>query len=95
MHDENMGFMGNSNVKRVSRRDFIRAVPAAAAFGSLSLSQLGCENSKMKYVTLGRSGIKASVFLGDRMTDVKMYEAALASGVNYWHKIGHWAEPAP
>lgn len=79
----------------LSRRDFMKAVPAAAAFGSLSLSQLGCENSKMKYVTLGRSGIRASVFLGDRMTDVKMYEAALASGVNYWHKIGHWADPAP
>lgn len=81
--------------KHVSRRTFMKSAPAAAAVGSLSLSQLGCENSKMKYVTLGRSGIKASVFLGDQMTDVKMYEAALASGVNYWHKIGHWAEPAP
>ena len=29
------------------------------------------------------------------MSDRKMYEIAIASGVNYWHKIGHWADPAP
>lgn len=81
--------------QNISRRRFIKGISATAAAGALSFSGLGCQNSKMKYVTLGRSGIKASVFLGDQMTDVKMYEVALASGVNYWHKIGHWAEPAP
>ena len=81
---------------RVNRRTFIKGASAAAIGGSV-FTGVGCgtEAGKMKYVTLGRSGIKASVFLGDRMTDVKMYEAALASGVNYWHKIGHWADPAP
>jgi predicted aldo/keto reductase-like oxidoreductase len=95
MHDQTPATKGECCPENLSRRDFMKTIPSAAAFGSLTLSQFGCENSKMKYVTLGRSGIKASVFLGDQMTDVKMYEAALASGVNYWHKIGHWAEPAP
>lgn len=92
-----------------SRRRFIRAVSTGAVAlaagiprGSAAPSGLGTGRTetetlpgKMKYAVLGRSGIRASVFLGDQMTDVRMYELALASGVNYWHKIGLWAEPAP
>ena len=50
---------------------------------------------KIKYVTLGRTGLRVSQFLGDRMADVEMYKAALDAGINYWHKFGQWADPAP
>ena len=93
----------------LSRRRFIQAVstgamalaagfsrgPAAASGFGTGRMETGDLPGKMRYAILGRSGIRASVFLGDQMTDIRMYELALASGVNYWHKIGQWAEPAP
>jgi len=51
--------------------------------------------AKLQTVTLGRTGMTVSKFLGDRMADVEMYKAALDAGINYWHKFGHWADPAP
>ena len=81
----------------ISRRNFIKEVSVTAAAGAIVVADINCVSSsnKMKYVTLGRTGIKVSQFLGDRMSDRKMYEIAIASGVNYWHKFGHWADPAP
>ncbi len=81
----------------ISRRRFMKEVSATATVGTLGIGALSCDiNPKgMKSVTLGRTGMKFTQFLGDRMTDRKMYEIALAAGVNYWHKIGHWADPAP
>ena len=49
----------------------------------------------MKYVKLRRTDMTVSQFLGDRMADRRMYELALEAGINYWHKIGSWADPAP
>ena len=92
---------GNENhhgdVKRsvlLSRRDFMKSASAAAAAGAVGMTISGCKG-KMKYVRLGQTDMKVSQFLGDRMTDSSMYKIALASGVNYWHKFGHWKEPAP
>ena len=104
-----MGKTKNKRVGTISRRRFIQAVSTGAVALAAGFSQGSADSSgfgtgrmetenlpgKMKYAVLGRSGIRASVFLGDQMTDVRMYELALASGVNYWHKFGLWAEPAP
>lgn len=81
----------------ISRRHFMKGVSATAAIGAAGfagLNSAGCGKG-VKYVTLGRTGIKVSQFFGDRMADRKLYEIALASGINYWHKFGHWADPAP
>ena len=53
------------------------------------------EPGKVRYVTLGRTGLRVSQFLGDRMAEVEMYKAALDAGINYWHKFGQWVDPAP
>jgi len=80
-----------------TRRTFMKTAGAAATAGTLVLAGFDCRNlsSRMKYVTLGRTGIRVSQFLGDRMTDRRMYELAITAGVNYWHKFGHWDDPAP
>ncbi|MFC1651492.1 twin-arginine translocation signal domain-containing protein [Candidatus Latescibacterota bacterium] len=80
----------------ISRRNFIKGA-STTAVGAIGVAGMNCSNNrnKVKNVTLGRTGIKVSQFFGDRMSDRKMYELAIASGVNYWHKIGHWADPAP
>ncbi len=78
----------------VSRRRFMKDASLTAAAGAVALSGFGCKGG-MKYNSLGRSGIKASIFFGDQMADAKMYEMAIGAGVNYWHKIGGWKEPAP
>lgn len=81
----------------ISRRRFIKNASATAAVGAAGfagMNSTGCGKG-MKYVKLGRTDITASQFLGDRMADRKMYELAIASGINYWHKIGGWADPAP
>lgn len=88
----------------LSRRGFIRNTAAGALAGAAGVTGIGCAGlayksgpggKKVRYVTLGRTGLRVSQFLGDRMADRKMYELALASGVNYWHKFGQWDEPAP
>jgi len=86
-----------NNTGTLSRRRFMKNASATAAVGAVGLAGLntGCSQKGMKYVTLGRTGIKVSQFFGDRMADRKIYEMLLASGVNYWHKFGHWADPAP
>jgi uncharacterized protein len=81
----------------ISRRHFIKNASATAAAGTAGLAgfgSMGCQK-KLKTVKLRRTDMKVSKFLGDRMADRKLYELALASGVNYWHKFGHWADPAP
>jgi uncharacterized protein len=91
------------NSEHISRRGFIKKTSATALVGAAGISGLDCSapginkngGKKIKYVTLGRTGMKVSQFLGDRMADRKMYELALAAGVNYWHKFGQWVEPAP
>jgi predicted aldo/keto reductase-like oxidoreductase len=82
---------------KISRRHFMRGVAVTAAAGTLGLTGFDCIKlrNRIKYVTLGRTGMKVSQFLGDRMDDRKMYELAIAAGINYWHKYGHWEEPAP
>ncbi len=70
------------------------ATAAAGAAGVAGLGIAGCD-SKLKQVKLRRTDMTVSQFLGDRMADRRMYELAIASGVNYWHKIGSWADPAP
>jgi len=89
---------GNDNFDAgMSRRSFMKNVSATAAVGAAGLAGIGltgCE-SKMKFVKLRRTDMVVSQFLGDRMADRRMYELALAAGVNYWHKIGAWADPAP
>ena len=93
----NISKKGRNRTNVISRRNFIKGVSTTAAAGAIGIAGMNCagDMNKMKYVTLGRTGIKVSQFLGDRMSDRKMYEIAIASGVNYWHKIGHWADPAP
>jgi len=96
--------------ENISRRSFITQAPATAAVGAAALSVSACggnggqetaqkpvkqETGKINYVTLGRTGMRVSQFLGDRMADVEMYKAALKAGINYWHKFGQWADPAP
>ncbi len=66
-----------------------------AAAGALPFRAGSEEPSGMRYVTLGRTGIRSSVFLGDWMGSEEMYRIALDAGVNYWHKIGEWRSPAP
>ena len=58
-------------------------------------AETGTTGKKVKYITLGRTGMRVSQFLGDRMADVEMYKAALGAGINYWHKFGQWVDPAP
>jgi predicted aldo/keto reductase-like oxidoreductase len=79
---------------RLTRRDFLKGALAAGGLAAVPGIAAG-EPAGMRYVTLGRTGIRASVFLGDWMADQGMYEKAVAAGVNYWHKIGHWRAPAP
>lgn len=85
----------------LSRRGFLRNTAAGALAGAAGVSCSGAVNKggvgakKVKYVKLGRTGLTVSQFLGDRMADRKMYELAIQSGVNYWHKFGQWEEPAP
>ncbi|MFC1509795.1 hypothetical protein ACFL60_08970 [Candidatus Omnitrophota bacterium] len=85
----------------VSRRSFIKGAASTAA-GAAALSATGCgsgllggSGNKINYVKLGRTDMRVSQFLGDRMADVEMYKAALDAGINYWHKFGAWADPAP
>ena len=77
----------------MKRRDFLLTTLAAA--GAFPFRGLSEEPSRMRYVTLGRTGIRSSVFLGDWMGSEEMYRIALDAGVNYWHKIGEWRSPAP
>jgi predicted aldo/keto reductase-like oxidoreductase len=77
----------------MNRRSFLRTALAAA--GALPLRAGLGEPPRMRYVTLGRTGIRSSVFLGDWMGSEDMYRIALEAGVNYWHKIGEWRNPAP
>ncbi len=77
----------------MNRRNFLLATLAAA--GALPFRAGSEEPSRMRYVTLGRTGIRSSVFLGDWMGSEDMYRIALEAGVNYWHKIGEWRSPAP
>ncbi len=82
----------------LSRRTFLKdASVTAAAAGAAGIAGFDCARAKkgMNYVNLGRTGMRVSQFLGDRMADEKMYELAIASGINYWHKFGTWAAPAP
>jgi predicted aldo/keto reductase-like oxidoreductase len=80
----------------MKRRDFLLTTLAAAGTLPLRGSAAAAETpAKMPYVTLGRTGIRSSVFLGDWMGSEEMYRIALADGVNYWHKIGEWRSPAP
>ncbi len=86
---------------RMSRRGFMKTGAAGAVAGAAAGA--GCAGmkssapgvKKVKMVKLGRTGLKVSMFLGDRMADPKMYELAVAAGVNYWHKFGQWVAPAP
>ncbi len=88
----------------MSRRHFIRNASTTAA-GAAAITAIGCgqkpgktvesAGKKVKYVTLGRTGLQVSQFLGDRMAEVEMYKAALDAGINYWHKFGQWVDPAP
>ena len=92
----NPGF-NDTSTNTISRRHFIKDLSATAAIGAVGfagLNSTGCGKG-VKYVTLGQTGIKVSQFFGDRMADRKLYEIALASGINYWHKFGQWADPAP
>ncbi|MCE5251213.1 twin-arginine translocation signal domain-containing protein [bacterium] len=86
----------------ISRRRFITEASSTAAAGAAAISLAGCgqkpaqkSGKGLKYVMLGRTNMKTSVFLGDRMADTEMYKAALDAGINYWHKFGHWVDPAP
>ncbi len=79
---------------RLTRRDFLKGALAAGGLAAVP-GIAAAEPAGMRYVTLGRTGLRASVFLGDWMADRGMYEKAVAAGVNYWHKIGHWLAPAP
>jgi predicted aldo/keto reductase-like oxidoreductase len=76
----------------LTRRSFLLATLAA---GALPFRVSSEEPARMRHVTLGRTGIKSSVFLGDWMGSEEMYRIALEAGVNYWHKIGEWRNPAP
>ncbi|HOI45109.1 MAG TPA: aldo/keto reductase [Candidatus Aminicenantes bacterium] len=80
-----------------SRRSFLKTLAAAASGLAGVHAGAGAEEAKkgMKYVTLGRTGMRASRFLGDWMGEERMYQIAIDAGVNYWHKIGGWKEPAP
>lgn len=82
--------------KNLSRRNFITG-SLGALIGVMSFPTInwGTNSKRMKYVTLGRTKMKASKFLGDYMGERKMYEMALSAGVNYWHKMGSWRKPAP
>ncbi|MFA6470716.1 MAG: twin-arginine translocation signal domain-containing protein [Candidatus Latescibacterota bacterium] len=97
-------FDNKRNNECISRRGFIQKTSATALAGAAGISGLDCsaagvksegQKKKIKQVKLGRTGLKVSQFLGDRMADRKMYELALDAGVNYWHKFGQWVEPAP
>lgn len=77
----------------MKRRNFLLTTLAAA--GALPLRARSDATSRMRYVTLGRTEIRSSVFLGDWMGSEEMYRIALDAGVNYWHKIGEWRHPAP
>jgi len=91
--------------RRMNRRRFMEKGSACALAGAVGLSGLDCAGmsgggtvpgvKRVKRVRLGRTGLRVSLFLGDRMADRKMYELALAAGVNYWHKFGQWVDPAP
>lgn len=96
---------GCSGCGRITRRRFMEKGSAGALAGAAGLCGLDCAGmrggetasgvKKVKQVKLGRTGLKVSLFLGDRMADRKMYELALDAGVNYWHKFGQWVDPAP
>ncbi len=95
MNNSNKPLSCNNNL---SRRAFLKdASVTAAAAGAAGIAGFDCSAAKksMNYVTLGRTGMHVSQFLGDRMADEKLYELAIASGINYWHKFGTWASPAP
>ncbi len=87
---------GEDTSSPMSRRSFIRNASAVTAVGAAGLSALGggC-TGKIKTTRLGRTDMEVAKFLGDRMADRRMYEMALAAGINYWHKMGSWADPAP
>ena len=90
-----------SEKESVSRRSFIKGAASTAA-GAAALSATGCgsgllggSGKKINYVKLGRTGMRVSQFLGDRMAGTEMFKAALDAGVNYWHKFGQWADQDP
>ena len=92
---------GKSEKESVSRRSFIKGAASTAA-GAAALSATGCgsgllggSGKKINYVKLGRTGMRVSQFLGDRMAGTEMFKAALDAGVNYWHKFGQWADQDP
>ena len=74
----------------LTRRRFLGNASAVAA-GSVLFGH-GC-TSGMKYRTLGRTGIRASVINSDELPEKSMYEMAIKAGVNYWHKMGRWGAP--
>ena len=108
MHDSDTEFPGRpDNDGSMNRREFIgRTTVAAGVAGVVG----GCGKGEqdgvddrdatvadagLEYVTLGSTDMRVSKFFGDRMADRKMYELAIEAGINYWHKFGHWSDPAP
>ncbi len=75
----------------LSRRKFMTGVYTSLAAGAV-FGSFGC-GTDMKYRTLGRTGIRASVINSDELPERSMYEMAIDAGVNYWHRMGHWGEP--
>ena len=72
----NSGVPGYNEIplRNISRRSFIKNVSATTAVGTAGLAGLsstGCVK-KVKYVKLGRTDMRVSQFLGDRMADRKL-----------------------
>ncbi len=99
----------NSPTDCMDRRTFISRASAGAAAAAGAAGIAGCAGaggtrrrsaekpaaSGLERVRLGSTDMHVSRFLGDRMADPVMYRLAVEAGVNYWHKYGHWADPAP
>jgi len=79
------------NNGHVSRRCFMSHASATLAAGVL-FGLSGCDTG-MKYRTLDRTGIRASVINSDELPEKHLYRLAIEAGVNYWHKMGRWGEP--
>ena len=91
----------------MNRREFIGKTTVAAGAagivsgcgkgepGGIDDKDTGKSGSGLEYVTLGSTDMRVSKFFGDRMADRRMYELAIEAGINYWHKFGHWQDPAP
>ncbi|MFC1608023.1 hypothetical protein ACFL47_08635 [Candidatus Latescibacterota bacterium] len=91
-----MGRLHDKPQESLSRRHFLAGASATAIAGAL-FSGAGCgvdgNGGGMKYRTLGRTGIMASVINSDELPERSMYEMAVKAGVNYWHKMGRWGDP--